>query len=95
MELSCEDGKLIHLVRTNYGRFSLTICNEFGYSNYSIQCNSFRSFLVMQTECNNRTTCSVPVSEDLFGDPCPNTTKVSVVVVVLLTLGPSRPCESA
>lgn len=48
MELSCQEGKLIHLVRANYGRFSLSICNEQGLSNYSVICTSFRAFLDVQ-----------------------------------------------
>jgi len=50
MELNCDEGKLIHLVRANYGRFSLSICNENGHSNYSVQCASFRAFLFMETK---------------------------------------------
>ena len=49
MDLSCQEGKLIHLLRANYGRFSLSICNEHGHSNYSVQCASFRAFLFMET----------------------------------------------
>jgi len=48
LSLSCEHAKLIHLVRANYGRFSLSICNELGHSNLSVQCASFRAFLIME-----------------------------------------------
>lgn len=49
LELACSEGKRIHLVRANFGRFSLSICNELGHSNLSVQCASFRAFLIMQT----------------------------------------------
>lgn len=49
LELSCaNEGKLIHLVRATYGRFSLSMCNEHGHSNFSVQCVQFRAFLIMQ-----------------------------------------------
>lgn len=49
LELSCaNEGKLIHLVRATYGRFSLSMCNEHGHSNLSVQCVQFRAFLIMQ-----------------------------------------------
>lgn len=50
LELDCgqEEGKLIHLVRAIYGRFSLSICNELGHSNLSVQCAAFKAFLIME-----------------------------------------------
>lgn len=49
IELTCQEGKLIHLARANYGRFSVNICNDLGHSNLSVQCASFRAFLIMET----------------------------------------------
>lgn len=49
LDFGCQDGKTIHLVRAIYGRFSLSICNEQGYSNYSVNCVSFKAFLLMET----------------------------------------------
>ncbi|KAG9510287.1 Latrophilin Cirl, partial [Fragariocoptes setiger] len=48
LELTCDDSKSIHLVRANYGRFSLTICNDAGNPTFSVNCMSFRSYLLMQ-----------------------------------------------
>lgn len=49
LEFGCQEGKMIHLVRAIYGRFSLSICNEQGFSNYSVDCASFKAFLLMET----------------------------------------------
>lgn len=75
LDLSCEDGRLIHLVRANYGRFSLSICNPTGQLDLSVNCMSFRSFLIMQDKCSQASNCSVVVSTKIFGDPCPGTSK--------------------
>ena len=75
LDLSCDEGKMIHLVRANYGRFSLSICNPSGQLDLSVNCMSFRSFLIMQDRCTQSSNCSVVVSSALFGDPCPGTSK--------------------
>ena len=48
LDLHCEENEVIHLVRANYGRFSISICNEGGRLDYATNCMSFRSFLIMQ-----------------------------------------------
>lgn len=75
LDLSCDEGKMIHLVRANYGRFSLSICNPSGQLDLSVNCMSFRSFLIMQDRCSQSSNCSVVVSSKIFGDPCPGTSK--------------------
>jgi nitrate reductase NapE component len=75
LDLSCDEGKMIHLVRANYGRFSLSICNPTGQLDLSVNCMSFRSFLIMQDRCSQSSNCSVVVSSKIFGDPCPGTSK--------------------
>ncbi|RWS15371.1 Galactose binding lectin domain containing protein 1-like protein, partial [Dinothrombium tinctorium] len=75
LHLHCEDGRHIHLVRANYGRFSISICNDGGRLDWSVNCMSYRSFLIMQDRCSQKSNCSVVVSSKLFGDPCPGTLK--------------------
>ena len=75
LDLSCSDGKIIHLVRANYGRFSLSICNPTGQIDLSVNCMSYRSFLIMQDKCSQSSNCSIVVSSKIFGDPCPGTSK--------------------
>ncbi|OTF77031.1 Galactose binding lectin domain containing protein, partial [Euroglyphus maynei] len=47
LQLNCEPNESIHLVRANYGRFSLSICNDGGRLDLSVMCMSYRSFLIM------------------------------------------------
>ncbi|XP_066588613.1 latrophilin Cirl-like isoform X1 [Prorops nasuta] len=75
LEIECGEGMLIHLIRANYGRFSITICNEHGNTDWKVDCMSPRSFRVLNTKCNNQQNCSVVASQSLFGDPCQNTHK--------------------
>jgi len=75
LDLRCEENEVIHLVRANYGRFSISICNEGGRLDYATNCMSFRSFLIMQDKCNQKSNCSVVVSSKIFGDPCIGTHK--------------------
>ncbi|XP_076230338.1 latrophilin Cirl isoform X3 [Nomia melanderi] len=61
--IECDEGKLIHLIRANYGRFSITMCNEHGNTDWSVNCMSPKSFRVLN-------------SDDIFEeDPCPGTGK--------------------
>ncbi|XP_076230339.1 latrophilin Cirl isoform X4 [Nomia melanderi] len=74
--IECDEGKLIHLIRANYGRFSITMCNEHGNTDWSVNCMSPKSFRVLNSECNYRNSCMVDVRSDIFEeDPCPGTGK--------------------
>ncbi|XP_024877140.1 latrophilin Cirl-like isoform X3 [Temnothorax curvispinosus] len=75
LEIECGEGKLIHLIRANYGRFSITICNEHGNTEWSVNCMSPKSFRVLNNECNDQQNCSIVASTLQFGDPCTNTHK--------------------
>ncbi|XP_076632425.1 latrophilin Cirl isoform X5 [Colletes latitarsis] len=73
--IECGEGKLIHLIRANYGRYSIAICNEHGNTDWSVNCMSPKSYRVLNSECNNQQNCSIVASMSQFGDPCPNTHK--------------------
>ncbi|XP_054161421.1 latrophilin Cirl-like isoform X2 [Oppia nitens] len=75
LHLTCEEGSTIHLVRANYGRFSISICNDGGRLDLNVICMSYRSFLIMSDRCSQKSNCSVVVSSKIFGDPCPGTLK--------------------
>jgi len=47
LEIDCKPGKVIHLIRAIYGRFSLTICNDEGVTEWSVNCGNPRSILVL------------------------------------------------
>ncbi|KAK0084893.1 hypothetical protein PV325_006176 [Microctonus aethiopoides] len=47
LKIECREGELINLIRANYGRFSITICNEHGNTDWSVNCMSQKSFRVL------------------------------------------------
>lgn len=66
----------INLIRANYGRFSISICNENGELDWEVQCVTKRSYRVIFDTCNGKQNCTVPAKAGLFGeDPCPKTEK--------------------
>lgn len=75
LKVACEPGGVIRLIRGNYGRFSISLCNDHGNLDWSVNCMSYRSFLIMQDKCSQKQNCSVVVSSKIFGDPCPGTLK--------------------
>lgn len=66
---------MINLIRANYGRFSITICNDHGNAEWSVNCMSPTSLRVLSSKCTFRQNCSVPASTQIFGDPCIGTHK--------------------
>ncbi|XP_046745914.1 latrophilin Cirl isoform X2 [Diprion similis] len=75
LTIECGEGELIHLIRANYGRYSITICNEHGNTDWSVNCMSTKSFRVLFDRCDGRRSCTVDVNSNVFEDPCPGTTK--------------------
>ncbi|XP_058823552.1 latrophilin Cirl [Topomyia yanbarensis] len=73
--IECENGDLISLIRANYGRFSITICNDHGNVDWSVNCMSPKSLRVLHSKCAQKQNCSVLASTNMFGDPCPGTHK--------------------
>ena len=51
LNLSCENSnEVINLLRANYGRFSITICNDHGHTDWSVNCMSHRSLRVLHSK---------------------------------------------
>ncbi|XP_065079061.1 latrophilin Cirl [Ochlerotatus camptorhynchus] len=73
--IECENGDLINLIRANYGRFSITICNDHGNVDWSVNCMSPKSLRVLHSKCAQKQNCSVLASTNMFGDPCQGTHK--------------------
>lgn len=40
LEIECQAGESIQLVRANYGRFSIQICNDHGQLDWKVNCVS-------------------------------------------------------
>ena len=48
--LQCYPGEVIRIVRANYGRFSLRVCNDKGLTGLNIACKAVSSFRTIATE---------------------------------------------
>lgn len=75
LTMDCETGSKINLIRANFGRFSITQCNEQGQLDLAIDCMSPISFRIMQERCQDKQRCSVNATSAIFGDRCPTTRK--------------------
>ncbi|XP_015791415.1 uncharacterized protein LOC107368148 isoform X2 [Tetranychus urticae] len=75
LEIKCDEGYLIHLIRANYGRYSISICNSHGNLDWKVDCTSPHSYEVISKRCGQRNSCRVPASSKIFDDPCSLTFK--------------------
>ena len=48
LELQCPLGSVIKVMRANYGRFSVGICNRDGITDWSVNCMAPRSLRILQ-----------------------------------------------
>ena len=48
LALACPPDHQIRVMRANYGRFSVAICNDKGITNWSVNCMAPRSLRIMQ-----------------------------------------------
>lgn len=47
LQIECQLGESIQLIRANYGRFSIQICNEHGQLDWKVNCMSPMSFQII------------------------------------------------
>ena len=65
------------MVRANFGRFSVSICNQLAVTDISVRCDtSHTTSSLLRTRCDGRQSCSVLVSHHSFpqSNICPSTT---------------------
>ncbi|OTF71462.1 hypothetical protein BLA29_012373, partial [Euroglyphus maynei] len=76
LEIQCEEGTHINLIRANFGRFSISVCNEQGNVDWSVNCMAHRSFRVIQERCAGRSRCRIEATVSTFNeDACPRVHK--------------------
>ncbi|GLV34931.1 Calcium-independent receptor for alpha-latrotoxin [Carabus blaptoides fortunei] len=71
--LECEQGKVIRILDANFGRKSRIICPDGPV--YTTDCHSKNSLPIVVDKCENKRSCNIFVSSNVFGNPCPNTYK--------------------
>lgn len=72
--LACARGT-INIVRANFGRFSIAVCNQHGQTNWTTDCASPHTATTITKMCEKLQTCVVSVNPDTLGDACPHTPK--------------------
>jgi hypothetical protein len=76
LSISCEQpDQHIQLVRSNFGRFSISICNAQGQLDWSVNCHSPNSARLIADSCNGHRHCLLQATTEFFGDPCAGTQK--------------------
>ena len=76
--LSCKGktGAGISIVRANYGRFSVSVCNPLARGDLDTSCSSEEATsILLARRCQGRQECSVQVKEDELPPVCPATAK--------------------
>ncbi|KAL3868658.1 hypothetical protein ACJMK2_041436 [Sinanodonta woodiana] len=74
--ISCKNLEVIRIERANYGRFNLQTCNQIGKTEgWMIPCMARTSLTIVAERCDGHNSCMFTASNDVFGDPCPNTYK--------------------
>ena len=76
--LSCrgKTGSMISIVRANYGRFSVSVCNPLARGDLDTSCSSEEATsILLARRCQGRRECSVEVKEDELPPVCPATAK--------------------
>ena len=48
LQISCVQGYNIRVVRANYGRFSIAICNDVGRTDFSVNCHSTNTLQILK-----------------------------------------------
>ncbi|CAH4032736.1 unnamed protein product [Pieris brassicae] len=75
LNIECNNGSVIRLIRASYGRFLITICNKNGNTNWNTNCFSTQTMRVAHNRCHMQQSCTLLANADEFGDPCPGTGK--------------------
>lgn len=76
MNIKCDRGSVIDIIRANYGRKTRRTCNTDGSSPIlTTNCASENSFEIVNAKCNNQRHCSIEATNGIFGDPCEGTFK--------------------
>lgn len=76
LNIGCEPGHVIDLLRVTYGRSNTSVCNCDGSKPVlDTHCSSLLSYLAVANQCADKQTCSVLAANSVFGDPCYGTYK--------------------
>ena len=83
LSMNCGSGRRMTVLSANYGRLGRTHCQHSAMSNTN--CRSSNSLNVVKARCQGRSSCSVPATNSVFGDPCVGTYKYLEVTYLCQT----------
>ncbi|XP_059096378.1 latrophilin Cirl-like [Tigriopus californicus] len=80
MTITCNDRgsnprEMIQVVRGNFGRFTIALCNQHGQTDWSVNCMAPSTTITLKQRCDGRRACTIPVSSSVLPDACPGTHK--------------------
>eukprot|EP00095_Tigriopus_kingsejongensis_P000874 maker-scaffold389_size186684-snap-gene-0.27 protein:Tk00874 transcript:maker-scaffold389_size186684-snap-gene-0.27-mRNA-1 annotation:"conserved hypothetical protein" len=80
MTITCEDPgsnprEMIQVVRGNFGRFSIALCNRHGQTDWSVNCMAPSTTNILKDRCDGLRGCTIPVQSSILPDACPGTHK--------------------
>ena len=77
LQLLCPPFSRILIIRANYGRFSISVCNEEAINTMRTDCgNPVKTSEIIRNLCENKAVCTIEVEEDIFASvDCPDTSK--------------------
>ena len=83
----CPQGYFISITSGFYGRQDTERCldeNQNSTVTLDTQCSVSDAKNRIKAKCGSHNDCELPVTEDVFGDPCPGTSKYMEVAFVCL-----------
>ncbi|XP_040578988.1 latrophilin Cirl isoform X2 [Lepeophtheirus salmonis] len=83
--IGCKVHERIRVIRANYGRFSLAVCNKHGSTELSVNCMSPQTTGILQSKCDNLSNCTMQVNSHVFGEPCAGVRKYLEVHYACIT----------
>jgi len=90
LHLNCSRG-LVSILRANYGRLSISMCNPQGNTNMSTHCLLNSTKYILDKMCSNLHSCYVEPGSTLFQDPCPGTSKyLEIQYSCMMSIGDSQ-----
>ena len=76
IQLACRPGSWIHIIYANFGRtMAGQVCEVSENASQSTQCYARESLKKVRSFCEGRQTCRLSATTEVYGDPCPRTSK--------------------
>jgi len=76
LSLICPIGSYVSIIRANYGRFSISVCNHQARQDIDTDCTSQEnSTALLRKMCNKLSFCHVLISTNILPSICPGTPK--------------------